>query len=78
VQVNTVAPRFVETAMMTESLADEGVASWIKRNTPQGRSAQPEEMTGRATRLASRASDFMTGQLLVVRRRLDRAVVRLD
>jgi NAD(P)-dependent dehydrogenase (short-subunit alcohol dehydrogenase family) len=66
VQVNAIAPGFVETAMVAENLANEDVAAWIKRNTPQGRWAQPEEMAGPAIFLASRASDFMTGQVLVV------------
>jgi NAD(P)-dependent dehydrogenase (short-subunit alcohol dehydrogenase family) len=66
VQVNAIAPGFVETAMVAENLADEDVARWITRNTPQGRWAQPEEMAGPAIFLASRASDFMTGQVLVV------------
>jgi NAD(P)-dependent dehydrogenase (short-subunit alcohol dehydrogenase family) len=66
VQVNALAPGFVETAMMAENLDNENVTKWIKRNTPQGRWAQPEEMTGPVVFLASRASDFMTGQVLVV------------
>jgi NAD(P)-dependent dehydrogenase (short-subunit alcohol dehydrogenase family) len=66
VQVNAIAPGFVETAMVAENLANEHVARWITRNTPQGRWAQPEEMTGPAIFLASGASDFMTGQVLVV------------
>jgi NAD(P)-dependent dehydrogenase (short-subunit alcohol dehydrogenase family) len=66
IQVNALAPGFVETAMMAENLENEVVAKWLRRNTPQGRWAQPEEMTGPAVFLASRASDFMTGQVLVV------------
>ena len=38
----------------------------IKAFTPMGRIAQPWEIRGPALFLASSASDFMTGQLLVV------------
>jgi NAD(P)-dependent dehydrogenase (short-subunit alcohol dehydrogenase family) len=65
VQVNALAPGFVETDMMS-GLADEQLANWIRRNTPAGRWAQPEEMVGPVVFLASPASGFMTGQVLVV------------
>jgi NAD(P)-dependent dehydrogenase (short-subunit alcohol dehydrogenase family) len=64
VQVNAIAPGFVETAMM--NLENEAVAKWVKSRTPQGRWAQPDEIAWPAVFLASRASDFMTGHVLVV------------
>jgi len=64
VQVNAIAPGFVETAMGTPD--HEGFRKWIKRNTPMGRWAQPVEIAWPTLFLASRASDFMTGQVLVV------------
>jgi 2-dehydro-3-deoxy-D-gluconate 5-dehydrogenase len=66
VQVNAIAPGFVRTAMTANLHDNEGVLKWIKRNTPQGRTAEPEEITGPAVFLAAHASDFMTGQVLVV------------
>jgi NAD(P)-dependent dehydrogenase (short-subunit alcohol dehydrogenase family) len=66
IQVNAIAPGSVETEMMREMLANEANARYIKRHTPMGRWAQPAEMVGPAVFLASRASDFMTGQVLVV------------
>lgn len=66
VQVNALAPGFVETAMTAPAFADEHIAKWIKRGTPMGRWAHPSEMTGPAVFLASSASDFMTGQILAV------------
>lgn len=66
VQVNALGPGFVETEMLASATADEATAKFLKRGTPQGRWAQPDEMAGPAVFLASRASDFMTGQLLVV------------
>lgn len=66
VQVNGLAPGFFQTDMIRNVLADEAIARWIKRNTPMGRWAQPEELVGPAVFLASRASDFMTGHVIVV------------
>lgn len=66
VQVNALAPGFVETAMMREGLEDEEVATWIRARTPLGRWAQPDEMVGPAIFLASEASNFVTGQVLIV------------
>jgi NAD(P)-dependent dehydrogenase (short-subunit alcohol dehydrogenase family) len=64
VQVNALAPGFVETAMVNTQ--DEGIAGFIRSKTPMGRWAAVDEMVGPAVFLASRASDFMTGQVLVV------------
>jgi NAD(P)-dependent dehydrogenase (short-subunit alcohol dehydrogenase family) len=66
VQVNALAPGFVETEMMAEWLADPESAEFVRSLTPMRRWAQPREMVGPLLFLASRASDFMTGQVLVV------------
>jgi NAD(P)-dependent dehydrogenase (short-subunit alcohol dehydrogenase family) len=66
VQVNALAPGWVETAINGDLQENEALARYIRRTTPQGRWAQPEEMAGPAVFLASAASDFMTGQVLVV------------
>lgn len=66
VQVNALAPGFVETEMLAPALADPDVAAYMRRTTPAGRLAQPEEIASAAVFLASRASDFMTGQTLVI------------
>jgi NAD(P)-dependent dehydrogenase (short-subunit alcohol dehydrogenase family) len=65
VQVNALAPGYVETAMLP-SLDDEKVASYIRKQIPAGRWSQPEEYAGPAVFLASAASDYMTGQVLVI------------
>ncbi|WP_459981402.1 SDR family NAD(P)-dependent oxidoreductase [Nocardioides sp. AN3] len=64
VQVNALAPGFVETAMLPQ-LGQEGVADYIRKQVPAGRWSQPEEYAGPAIFLASSASDYMTGQVLV-------------
>ena len=40
--------------------------AWVRARTPAGRWGEPEELIGRATFLASRASDFMNGQVIYV------------
>jgi NAD(P)-dependent dehydrogenase (short-subunit alcohol dehydrogenase family) len=66
VRVNAIAPGYVETAMTSEYLADDAFGAWVRRSTPQGRWAHPEEVTGAAIFLAARASSYVTGQILVV------------
>lgn len=66
VQVNAICPGFIETDMLASAVQDEATAAYMRRTTPLGRWAQPEEMAGPAIFLASAASNFMTGQLLIV------------
>jgi len=66
IQVNALCPGFVDTEMLARAMADEAAAKYLRRMTPLGRWAQPEEMVGPAVFLASAASDFMTGQALIV------------
>lgn len=66
VQVNAIAPGYVQTAMLPDLEANEAVAKYIRRQVPMGRWAQPEEFVGPATFLASAASDYLTGHTLVV------------
>ena len=65
VQVNAICPGYVETAMLPD-LTDESMASYIKKQVPMGRWAQPEELVGATVFLASDASNYMTGQVLVL------------
>ncbi|GHE88785.1 NAD(P)-dependent dehydrogenase [Amycolatopsis deserti] len=66
VQVNAIAPGYVETAMLPDLAANEDVATFIRHQVPMGRWSQPAEFVGPAVFLASRASDYMTAQVLVV------------
>lgn len=65
VQVNAICPGFVDTDMIPD-VADEGIASYIRKQVPMGRWSNPEEFAGPAIYLASAASNYMTGQVLVV------------
>jgi len=65
IQVNAIAPGWIETDMTapvkTMPLNDE-----ILARTPAGRWGQAEEIAGTAVYLASRASDFVTGETIRV------------
>ena len=65
IQVNAIAPGWIETAMTapvhTMPLYDE-----ILARTPAARFGEPEEIAGTAVYLASRASDFVTGTTIRV------------
>jgi gluconate 5-dehydrogenase len=64
IRVNAVAPGFFETRMTTGVL--ERNLQEIERFTPMGRVGRPEELKGVAVFLASPASSYVTGQILVV------------
>jgi 2-deoxy-D-gluconate 3-dehydrogenase len=66
IQVNCIIPGWVRTDMTSAIMRNEAVYRRIVERTPAGRFAEPEEMAGAAVFLASRASDFITGQSLPV------------
>lgn len=66
VQVNAIAPGYIVTKT-TEALRDDPVRSAeILARIPAGRWGDPEDVSGTATFLASRASDYVTGHVLAV------------
>lgn len=66
VQVNGVAPGYFETPLTTDLLHEEQFGSWIRARTPMARWGRPEELIGAFVFLASDASSFITGQIIVV------------
>ena len=64
IQVNAVAPGFIETAM-TEALPPERKGD-VMRQIPAGRFGLSEEIAGVTAFLCSPASDYITGQTIVV------------
>jgi NAD(P)-dependent dehydrogenase (short-subunit alcohol dehydrogenase family) len=66
IQVNAIAPGFVRTKFSAALWSNPQLNQIIERNTPQGRFANPEEVAGAAVYLASEASSFTTGSVLVV------------
>jgi NAD(P)-dependent dehydrogenase (short-subunit alcohol dehydrogenase family) len=66
VRVNAIAPGYVQTAMLPDLEADQAAADYIRNDVPMGRWSQPEEYAGPTIFLASKASGYVTGQVLVV------------
>jgi NAD(P)-dependent dehydrogenase (short-subunit alcohol dehydrogenase family) len=63
ITINAIAPGFTDSES-SRSLAD--VTQYDTTQTPLGRLMQPRDLFGALLFLASRASDFMTGQVLLV------------
>ena len=66
VQVNAIAPGYFATENTAALRADETRNRQILERIPAGRWGQPEDLTGAAVFLASPASDYVTGTVLVV------------
>jgi NAD(P)-dependent dehydrogenase (short-subunit alcohol dehydrogenase family) len=66
VQVNLLCPGFIRTEMTQSLWETEAGAAWVTKRTPMRRWGEPEDLVGPAVFLASSASDFMTGQSLVI------------
>ena len=65
IRVNALAPGYIETAINREFFASDAGAALIKR-IPQRRIGQPADLDGPLLLLASDASRYMTGAVLVV------------
>jgi len=66
IRVNAIAPGWVKTTMIEPWLNDLNFLRQIEAETPLGRIAEPDEMSGAALFLASNASSYMTGQTIIV------------
>jgi len=66
IQVNAIAPNFVESPdyFPPKLLADEAAFAKITRNIPLGRLGKPEEIAAAIAFYASDQSDFITGNVL--------------
>ena len=62
IQVNCLAPGYVNTDISRAALADEKTRALFLSKVPARRIGEPEEVGALAVYLASPASDFMTGQ----------------
>jgi gluconate 5-dehydrogenase len=66
VLVNAVGPTIVETELTKSALADPSYAAMMKNRIPLGRWAMPNDVAWPVVFLASKASDFITGQVLYI------------
>ncbi len=66
IQVNGIGPGYFATEMNTALMNNPDFDGWVKGRTPAGRWGKPEELAGAAVFLASSASDFITGQVIMV------------
>jgi len=66
IQVNAIAPGYFATEMNRALIDNAEFNAWVCKRTPAGRWGQPDELAGLAVFLASSASDYMTGQMLVM------------
>lgn len=66
IQVNAIGPTYFETPLVAQLRNDSERYNFIVDRTPMGRWGQPEELAGVVVFLASRASDFVTGQTIFV------------
>lgn len=64
IQVNAIAPGYFATEMNRALIDNVEFNSWVCKRTPAGRWGEPAEIAGLAVFLASRAADYMTGQIV--------------
>jgi len=66
IQVNAIAPGYFATEMNRALMDNAEFNAWVCKRTPAGRWGQPEELSGLAVFLASSASDYVSGQMIVI------------
>jgi gluconate 5-dehydrogenase len=66
IQANGIAPGYMRTAMTGVLTIDPVWDRYICNRTPAGRWGEPPELIGAAVFLASRAADFVNGQILTI------------
>jgi gluconate 5-dehydrogenase len=66
IQVNAIAPGYFATELNRALLDNAEFDAWVKKRTPAGRWGEPAEIAGLAVFLASRAADYITGQMITI------------
>jgi len=66
INVNAIGPGYIATELTEPLRTDEDLNRWVLSKTPLGRWGQPDDMIGTAVLLASRAGEFITGQIIYV------------
>lgn len=66
INVNAIAPGYVDTEMNAALMGDEERAAGIEARIPAGRWGRPEDFKGAVLFLAGRGSAYVSGHVLVV------------
>jgi NAD(P)-dependent dehydrogenase (short-subunit alcohol dehydrogenase family) len=66
INVNAIAPTFIETPFTKPMFEKEGFKEYVLGNIPLGRVGKPEDVVGGIIYLASGASDLVTGHILLI------------
>jgi len=66
INVNAIAPGWFETEMVEAELGNPKTRKFFLSKTPLRRFGAPEELGGAVIFLASKASDFMTGETIFI------------
>jgi gluconate 5-dehydrogenase len=66
IQANAIGPGYMRTEMNQALIDNPAFDAWVKQRTPARRWGQPDELIGTAVYLASKASNFVNGQIVYV------------
>ncbi len=66
IQANSIGPGYILTDMNEALVKNPQFDAWVKASNPAQRWGRPEELVGTAVFLASRASDYINGQIIYV------------
>lgn len=66
INVNAIAPTFLETPFTKPMFEKEGFREYVLGNIPLGRVGRPEDVIGAVIYLASEASNMVTGHILLI------------
>jgi len=66
INVNAIGPGYIATDLTKPLWTDKQFDKWVLSKTPLARWGQPDDMVGTAVLLASKAGEFITGQIIYV------------
>jgi len=66
IQVNAIAPTFIETPLTKPMFENEDFRQYVLGNIPLGRIGKPDDVVGAVIYLASNASDLVSGHILLI------------
>ena len=66
INVNAVGPGYIATDLTAPLQADGDFSKWVVSKTPLARWGRPEDLAGTVVLLASKAGEFITGQIVYV------------